>query len=347
MTAPAVLSRPATEAPLRQHGRVGWLRRGGRWIRRATLAACAAWLVGRLLGVDLVSPLVQLVAFTPWVAATSVLLAAFTLMLRRWREAVVAVLVALSFVALLVPRALPDAGADRGRLPLRVLTLNLAFGDAPSTEVVGLVQRLKPDVLSLQEVTPAALRRLSAAGIDQHLPHAVRREQPKAAGTALYARFPLRQGRGLDSSTTFDQARAVLTVRKRVDGVWRQAEVDMIAAHPAPPMFSGLDKFHRDYATLPRARSSGPIRVLAGDFNATLDHRIFRTLLEGGYRDAAASVGDGLDWTWPADVVAGAVVAPVIAIDHVLVDDRAGVREYSAHTVSRTDHRAVFAVLTL
>jgi endonuclease/exonuclease/phosphatase (EEP) superfamily protein YafD len=85
------------------------------------------------------------------------------------------------------------------------------------------------------------------------------------------------------------------------------------------------------------------VRVLAGDFNATLDHALLRRLLDTGYRDAAATVGAGLVGTWgPYD---GDPIPPVV-IDHVLADRRVGVVAVSVHRVPGSDHRAVLASLT-
>ena len=61
------------------------------------------------------------------------------------------------------------------------------------------------------------------------------------------------------------------------------------------------------------------LRIIAGDFNATLDHSPFRAVLNRGYADAADRAGHGLEPTYPADSPIG------IAIDHVLVDRRIGV----------------------
>jgi endonuclease/exonuclease/phosphatase (EEP) superfamily protein YafD len=94
---------------------------------------------------------------------------------------------------------------------------------------------------------------------------------------------------------------------------------------------------------LPAAAPDGPLRILAGDFNATLDHADLRRVLAGGYEDAASVVGAGLHATWPE----GRLVPPTVAIDHVLADERAGVRAVSVHTLPGTDHRAVFAELVL
>jgi endonuclease/exonuclease/phosphatase (EEP) superfamily protein YafD len=92
-----------------------------------------------------------------------------------------------------------------------------------------------------------------------------------------------------------------------------------------------------------RGDAPGPPRILAGDFNATLDHAELRRLLDTGYTDAAAEVGAGLKGTWPH----GRRFPPPVAIDHVLADSRAGVKAFSVHAITGTDHRAVLAELVL
>lgn len=103
-----------------------------------------------------------------------------------------------------------------------------------------------------------------------------------------------------------------------------------------------VGQWQREIAALPAAESDGPLRVIAGDLNATLDHAAIRDLLGTGYRDAAAETGAGLEPTWLA-------VSTVLrlTIDHVLADDRVAIEATSMHNVSGTDHRAVLAELTL
>jgi endonuclease/exonuclease/phosphatase family metal-dependent hydrolase len=79
--------------------------------------------------------------------------------------------------------------------------------------------------------------------------------------------------------------------------------------------------------------------VLAGDFNATLDHSPLRGLLGRGYDDAAEITGDGLRPTWPA----ADAWRPPVTIDHVLVSGGIGVQRYETFTVSGSDHRALLA----
>ena len=79
-------------------------------------------------------------------------------------------------------------------------------------------------------------------------------------------------------------------------------------------------------------------RILLGDFNATLDSARLRALVASGYRDAAATVGGGLIGTWGPYY--GHMIPPV-TLDHVLVDDRIGVRGLDVHGLVHSDHRAV------
>ena len=90
----------------------------------------------------------------------------------------------------------------------------------------------------------------------------------------------------------------------------------------------------------------GPIRILAGDFNATLDHAELRRLLGTGYVDAAARVGAGLTPTWPY-FGRRSTVTPKVTLDHVLADGRIGVRDFTVYPIPSTDHRAIVAELTL
>jgi endonuclease/exonuclease/phosphatase family metal-dependent hydrolase len=84
--------------------------------------------------------------------------------------------------------------------------------------------------------------------------------------------------------------------------------------------------------------------ILAGDFNATLDHAQFRRLLRRGYADAASQDGNGLSPTWGPQP--GRRPA-LLAIDHVLTDRRCAILSTSAHVLPGSDHRALYAELRL
>jgi endonuclease/exonuclease/phosphatase family metal-dependent hydrolase len=231
---------------------------------------------------------------------------------------------------LLVPRATGDSAEARAGGPqLRVLTANAHLGSVPPEALVELVRSERVDLLSLQELTPELIAGLERAGIRDLLPHAV-----VTSETALYARPRLRPLPPFEGSRT-EMAAGALDVAGA-------APVRAISVHVAAPITSYyLDGWRADIGALPDAPPSGPVQLLAGDFNATLDHHELRELIGRGYRDAAEAAGAGFKPTWRGHR------APPVTIDHVLVPERAGVLGVSVHDLPRSDHRAVLAVLAL
>ncbi len=283
--------------------------------------------------------LIQLMAFTPYVAIGSMILAILTLILRRRAAGLVASLIALVLAACVVPRALPDLDRGPGRgVALHVMTANMLLGGADTAEIVRLVRENDVAVLALQEFAPKTAAGLTAAGLDELLPYHSLAAEPGASGSGLYSRFPLVDAGSKRNDGSFLQAFGTV----RAPGA---APVFVESVHPlapsAPDTFSG---WNADLANEPRSDGGNPRRILLGDFNATLDHGALRKLIAHGYRDAADTVGKGWIGTWgPYD---GDLIPPVI-IDHVLVDEQIGVRNVSVHAVKDSDHRSVVAELTL
>ena len=55
------------------------------------------------------------------------------------------------------------------------------------------------------------------------------------------------------------------------------------AVHPSPPISAAeASGWQRAMAALPGADARGDVEIMAGDFNATLDHRELRRLLDRG-----------------------------------------------------------------
>jgi hypothetical protein len=114
------------------------------------------------------------------------------------------------------------------------------------------------------------------------------------------------------------------------------------AVDPSPPVDARATPGWRSaLAALPGSDGRGDVRILAGDFNATLDHPELRDLLGRGCTDAADA---GLVWTWPQ---LRRHRAPPLTIDHVQVDERVRVERVTVVRVPGSDHRAVIATLRL
>ncbi|MEV4395929.1 endonuclease/exonuclease/phosphatase family protein [Nonomuraea sp. NPDC049607] len=304
------------------------------WMSWIAVTPFAVWAAVRVSGFEPDWPWVPMVAFTPHAAAGAVLSLALAGLLRRWAAGAVALVTVLALGVAVLPRALPEpAGVAAGGATLRVLAANLLVGTADAAELARLVRSLRPDVLTLQEFTPAAERRLEAAGVRELLPYAVPRATEGVGGSAVYARHPLAAGE-LIKLGGFGQATAVLT---HPGG----ARLEIVSVHPCAPKRMGRQPcWLAGLERLPRG--GGRLRVLAGDFNATLDHRPVRELLAAGYRDAAAAMGRGLSPTW-----GGWGPVPGVAIDHVLADGRMAVRDFRVLGPIGSDHRPVYAELRL
>ena len=91
--------------------------------------------------------------------------------------------------------------------------------------------------------------------------------------------------------------------------------------------------------SLPAA--AGDLHVIAGDFNATVDHRLFRAVLDRGYSDAGYSTGNGLVWTWTIGRMTRLV------IDHVLAPPSVAVDSYEVRSLPGSDHKSVSVTLRL
>lgn len=298
-----------------------------------------AWVAVRVFGAER-GPLVQLIAFTPYAAVLSLLPLLLALALRQRWAAGVAALATVTLLGTVAPRAVSagaPARADAGPM-VRVLTANVLAGAADAAALVALVRDHDVDVLAVQEFTPDIQAALDQRGLAKLMPHRQLNAMIGTTGSALYARWPLSDSGVRRNGGGFTQAYATLHVPGAVP-------VLVESAHPMSPYaLSTLPDWRADLAAQPAATPRGPVRILAGDFNATLDHAPLRALLRTGYVDAADATGAGLVGTWgPYD---GDFIPPV-TIDHVLVDRRVGVRDVTVHRLPGSDHRSVLAELSL
>ena len=299
------------------------------------VAACAAWVAVRLLGLERGFPLVPLVAYTPLVAGAAVVVVAVAALLRQRAAALAAALLAAVLVVSVAPRALGGPSEAAGPR-LTVVSSNARFGGASAEALVALVRRTRADVLSVQELTPGLVRELDAAGLGELMPERVLDARPRGQGIGLFSRLAL-EPRSIPGQPP-ESARRSARVAARLGGRGRRRPRAAAAAAAAGGLVA-----RRHARPAHGRRPDGPVRILAGDFNATLDHAEFRRLLDSGYEDAADQVGAGLRATWPD----GRRLPPPVTIDHVVADERSGVRAFSVHPIPGTDHRAVVAELVL
>lgn len=229
------------------------------------------------------------------------------------------------------------ASADSSAVIVRFLTLNALVGRASPAVIVGLVRQLTPDVLAVQELTPELAASLAEAGLPDLLPFSCLEPRPGHTGVGLWSSRPVHQ---LDPvpATRNPMPRAQLDVG------W---PVTITVVHPPAPLRGGHGAWQQDMDRLLVALTgTAGQQLVAGDFNASRDHRAFRALLAADFADCAdaAQQRPWPGFTWPAN----RRFPPVMRLDHVLVS-RPGaiVRESRTLAIPGTDHRGVLAVIEL
>jgi endonuclease/exonuclease/phosphatase (EEP) superfamily protein YafD len=299
----------------------------------------AAWAAARAAGADRVrrteTVLVPLMSFTPQVAAAAPLAALGLRLAGRRGPAATAVLASAALGLLVRSRGVPKRQPEAAGPTLRVLTMNLLVGRADPEAVVDRVRQDDPDVLFLQELTADAETRLKKAGLEDLLPHAqVEHRDGGPRGSGIYSRFPLSQGPSLPA-TFAAQPTALLELPGG-------ETVELICVHPRAPALrrGGSAPWRAELAVLPPPGKRP--RVVAGDFNATIDHAAFRAVLRLGYADAAVQTGNALTRTWGPQHK-----GLWLTLDHVLVTRGCAVLAYAVHDVPGSDHRAVYAEIRL
>lgn len=240
--------------------------------------------------------------------ACLVLAAAVFAMGRKWRWTAAAGVFAAVNLALVAPFYLGHS-ADPGATPgIRVLSLNVRGSNRETERVLRLVEREKPDVLVLMEVTHRWARELEP----------LRAEYPHGPLSPLEGNF----GLAVLSRQEFLACRPVRLGRAELPSVLCRLPVGdqvvtLIATHPLPPVTGRYARLRNqqllDAAALAAAQL-GPVAVV-GDLNITPWSPWFRALLrEGGLSNARR--GHGLRPTWPAGRL------PLrIPIDHCLVSE--------------------------
>src|ERR1044072_7261799 len=145
---------------------------GRYWPIWVAVIPVALWALVRAFGLESGGMVATAMFFTPYAAVGAVLATA-------------------SSAAAVLPRAIGNeitSAAERDTLT--VLSANVYLGKADPDALIEMVDRLDPDILSVQELTPSFAEKLRQAGIERRLPHSVLMAQPKGRGGGLYARFP-------------------------------------------------------------------------------------------------------------------------------------------------------------
>lgn len=267
--------------------------------------------------IDPVSDTATIVAaFTPVLVPAALIASVVFAVGRRWWAAGLAVVVTAVGLWSQAPLYRADTAHAAGveQPSVRILQANIMLGQADPGVLVSTVRDRSVDVLTVIELTDAAVAGLDAAGLREQLPYAVTFPRFGGGGAGIFSRYPLRSGELLNGFA-LNNIRAEMTVPEA-------APLAVYALHPLPPFPEPSWKWAAELEHLQALLGDESEDILIGaDFNSTFDHKRFRDLLAGSgsagspeLLDAAEQVGAGIVATYPA----GRRIPPVLAIDRIL-----------------------------
>jgi len=275
-------------------------------------------------------PIAQVVSFRPLVAlafAAGVIVALLLAVARPLRAMALSIAGICAIAAIAGGVTVVQRGAGSEALPakgeesVRVMTWNTAGGAATSADTIAKTAvAMEADVVALPETTIETGEAVAIAMRDMGHPmwaHHTERGLWDADSTTLLISPTLGNYAVIESSRDGTSNTSVVpsAVAMPVDG----AGPIIVAAHAVAPRQAAMQQWREDLQWLADQCAADNV-IMAGDFNATVDH-MMRLGVDGGHlgrcHDAAVATGSGAAGTWPAQVPA-LVGSP---IDHVMATD--------------------------
>ncbi len=307
-----------------------------------TLVVAVPAVPDLLFGLDRRSPFVQLVSFRPWilcgVAALLVLLLVVMVFERRVLPFAAGVLAVLLVGAgMVLPRVLPDP-VPAGGVPFKVLAFNTFEGEADAGELAALIEAQRPEAVAISEsgidfagslaplVEPLGYRLHTSTDSDQEDVEGVTAVVSERLGDV-----DVRIGKDTSTFPSVEISGGAL------------GELRFVAFHSVAPVPGSVPEWNADLALLSEWCAGPTPAVIAGDFNATLDHSALRSAISG-CGDAGEQTGAGLVPTWGPNPTFRAIGPQ---IDHVFATDGITAETFDVHEIDGSDHRAVLTTLRL
>ncbi len=314
--------------------------------RLRSLAARVGWALSALLLATVSARLPLVETLPPAIAARGVertalsaaypALALGLLARRRSLVAVASGLVTAHLVQLVrSPARRPARPIGSDSLPLRVVTANLWCANPRIDRLADDLVAEGADVVVVQEVTPVVSAALRQSALWSAYPHRRVDARPEYHGAATFSRF------AIASHEVLDVAGSPML---RTDLDTPHGPVSIVNVHTVAPLtLEQARRWRQQLVWLARLadRRTHPL-ILAGDFNATGDHRPFRRLVRGALSDAFDVVGRGSGATWP---VRHRVLPRLLRLDHVVTTADVEVSALRDAESTGSDHARLIADL--
>ena len=286
-------------------------------------------------------PLVALAALRPHITATALAAAAALAAHPRTRPLAAGIgSAALASAAALGARARRSGGQAQQRAAvadLTVLAANVLVGRADTGALATVLERERPDLVSLPEAGPDYRDKLLPLVAELGYQAWASTAPGTSDGEGVVLLAAARMG-----ALTVTSGREMRHRYLRATG-GALGRRSFFAVHPEAPMGPmRTARWESDIAHIASWCAESPGPIVAGDFNATADNAAFRAVLRR-CRSAADGTGKGLVGTFPA----GVPTWSGIQIDHVLVPEEARTTRFEVLPIAGSDHRAVLAGISL
>lgn len=302
-------------------------------IALAGLMAIVAIL--RALQIESSTMAIFMVAAVPIMLIPAYVVAGYAIVTRRRGLAAVGVLLVLAQLFWSASEFGLGRGGDGVGPAFRLATANvLADNDAVGVLFESLAAR-DAEVVLLQEMTPEQLDRVSATSSYADYPHRVLDARPGAHGSVILSKFPITDG-GVIWPGGWPMTEAVIT---HPNG----ERTRIINVHTIAPLTrENITIWEQQFADLKSMVDGSDLPVIiAGDFNATAQHRGVRAIVGLGLDDAHLDAGFG----WGATFPAGSLTPSILRLDRVLMSDTLHATSIDRLDPLGSDHRPLLVGL--
>lgn len=257
------------------------------------------WLIGlglilffplRWLSGEILEPVRMITYITPWLLVLSLPILIVAGWMRRKRLSLLLAIAVLAIGLPFAPLFLPNRQAKPSpqACSLKIMSYNL-HGIPEIDGIVEVIRQQKPDILLIQEVSPA-LASPSFHGLDNLYPELYVDVDSEGLGQAVFSRYPLQQ-----VSVEWEKGRAQKVLIETPAGllaVWN--------VHPIPPYLVPPEQYDAQIAALVTdiSKAKGPL-IVAGDLNATSQSDAYRKI-DRYLEDAYWETGWGFGFSYPA-----------------------------------------------
>ena len=276
--------------------------------------------------------MVALIAVTPWIYMLAWVTTSIGLFFQRRALTVASIVVVVLQLWWVVPDFDPIshlASPVPGEVEFRLFDANVSQSNRNLTEIAEEIRRDRPQVVTMEELTPVSLRSLQSTRVMDRYRYKLVRPTTGSYGMALWSVYPL-----ADVTEWYAAGHPELRAWLELPGA-RRLRLDVL--HTTAPYGFGEPFYWAEQMAAIRSELAHEPRPLiaVGDLNATWYDWHFQALLGLGLRDAAVVAGQGWRMTWPRDQQP---VVPYLRIDHVLLSRGVSLQSYAVGGGKGSDH---------